>query len=123
MGIKTLAEFYALPEGAQRDWIARWEISAEKCGSCGRPRSECSDPKRRFYPQRQVCFATMEEQAARRRYHDLHEKAAFHDGTFTEWAEKASGEFPYHRDDGVTIWVADRDLNPDDDFLRVADPA
>ncbi len=51
----------------------------------------------------------------------MHEKRPFHDGTFptdpAAWAEKATREHPYHYRDGVSIYVAAEDLDPDDDFL------
>lgn len=119
-----MAEFEALPESERDLWVARWEIGAEKCGSCGRPRVECGDKHRRFYPQRRVCFATMEREAAEARYRRLHEgenRAGWHDGTFTSWAKNADADHPYHFMHGVTIWVADQDLAPDDDFLSEPD--
>lgn len=83
--------------------------------------SECSDPDRTWFPQRSICFATMETDAANARYDAKHEKRPFHDGTFPKdphkWAEKRSSRHPYHARDGVSIWVHDVDLSPDDDFL------
>lgn len=70
-----------------------------------------------FYPQRQVCHADMERAAAVWLYEHLHEDAPYHDGTFTSWAKKRSLSHPYRFDDGVTLWVADTDINPDDQFL------
>lgn len=52
-------------------------------------------------------------------YAQLHEGAPFHDGTFKSWAQKRSRTHPYHFSDGVTIWVAEEDLTPDDDFLSI----
>jgi hypothetical protein len=60
----------------------------------------------------------MERLAAQRRWVRLHDDKPYHDGSFDRWAEKPSAEFPYHRDDGVTIWVANLDVRPDDDFLK-----
>lgn len=63
----------------------------------------------------------MEKAAADARYAELHEKRAYHDGTFprdlSDWAEKRSAETPYHYLDGVTISVAPVDLAPHDHFL------
>lgn len=70
-----------------------------------------------WYPQRTICYAEMESQAANRKYDELHEAAPFHDGTFTEWAEKPSAATPYHFRDGVSVWVAPVDLSPGDKFL------
>lgn len=59
----------------------------------------------------------MERAAANRRYAALHEKRPFHDGTFKRWSENATPSTPYHYGDGVTIWAASHDVNPDDNFL------
>lgn len=49
----------------------------------------------------------------KRRWDAAHEtadgRAMWHDGSFQEWSEKWSERFPFHRDDGVTITVSDRD--------------
>lgn len=70
-----------------------------------------------WFPQRTVCHSEMERAAAERRYSKLHEALPYHDGTFTSWAKESSAAHPYHFHDGVTIWVAREDVNPDDDFL------
>jgi hypothetical protein len=59
----------------------------------------------------------MAKAAARRMYDELHKGKPFHDGTFTDWAEKFSTATPFHYLDGVEIWVSRQDLTPDDDFL------
>jgi len=59
----------------------------------------------------------MEHAAAERRYKKLHEALPFHDGTFESWAKEASRSHPYHFLDGVRIYVAPADVNPDDAFL------
>lgn len=59
----------------------------------------------------------MAREAAERRYDAVHEKEPFHDGTFSSWAKEPSGRHPFRHTDGVTIWIADRDLTPDDDFI------
>lgn len=58
----------------------------------------------------------MELAAANRAYDRVHEKAVFHDGTFTSWREKASKSHPYHYRDGITLSVGREDEHPDDDF-------
>jgi len=60
----------------------------------------------------------MERAAADRRYRALHEDRPYHDGTFGHWSKEPSLSAPYRFDDGVTIWVASTDVNPDDDFLK-----
>lgn len=98
------------------------EVEAEQCSHCGNPRSECSDHERTWYPQRLVCFASMERAAAQRRWDQLHDARPYHDGTFTSWAKESDPEHPYHYNDGVTIWVNDVDLSPDDEFLAEESP-
>lgn len=44
------------------------------------------------------------------------ESAAFHDGSFTNWAKVRSDEHPYPAGAGEVIGVADRDLAPWDHF-------
>lgn len=58
----------------------------------------------------------MEREAADRAYERIHEKRPFHDGTFKSWAEEASESHPYHFRDGVTVYVADEDQAPWDEF-------
>lgn len=70
-----------------------------------------------WYPQRRICYPTMARAAADHQYDALHEKAPFHNGTFTEWGAKWSKKTPYHYRDGVTLWVAADDLTPHDHFL------
>lgn len=55
--------------------------------------------------------------AAQRLYALQHEKRPFHDGSFERWAEKPSREYPFHYADGVTIYLAETDEYPEDDFL------
>lgn len=51
----------------------------------------------------------METEAARAQFERLHEKRPWHDGTFTDWAEKPSADHPYHFSHGIRIWVAETD--------------
>lgn len=74
-----------------------------------------------FYAQRIVCYAEMERSAAQHAYAALHEKAQWHDGTFTSWVESRSESHPYRYDDGVTIFVADADHDPADEFTSEVD--
>lgn len=101
-------------------WIAKWERDRDKCPQHGGPRSECSDPDQDWFPQRTVCRSRMNEEAAKRLYARLHEALPFHDGTFTQWAKDPSRDFPFHFNDGVTIWASSVDLSPDDTFLADA---
>lgn len=47
----------------------------------------------------------------------LHEDAPYHDGKEQIWQEKPSRLTPFHYRDGVTIYLAETDENPDDAFL------
>ena len=96
---------------------ARWAERQARCPHCGRDRAECSDPEKVWYPQREVCYATMESEAAKAKWAALHEARPWHDGQWRTWAEKRSDSHPYHRDHGLTIGVHDTDLRPDDKFL------
>ena len=117
---RTTAEFYQLPEDEQNLQVEAHTLEQGVCHQHGGPYDECSDPKRQWFPQRTVCHAAMEAAAANALYDELHEKAGYHDGTFSSWAEKRSKSHPYHYRAGVTIWVAQTDLDPTDKFLTRA---
>lgn len=85
--------------------------------SCGHPQHVCSDKSRQWFPQLEVCYPTMEQDAARERFRRLHEKRPWHDGTFTSWGEEQSADHPYRFDYGVTIWASREDLGHGGDFL------
>ncbi len=55
---------------------------------------------------------------AKRRWEELHEEKPYHDGTFSVWSEKATERTPFHFQDGVTVWLSQHDLTPDDNFLE-----
>lgn len=80
----------------------------------------CEDPERDWYPQLEVCYPTMARQQAQAKWARLHsdEESAWHDGTFTTWAKKPSAAHPFHRDHGVTIWVAGEELGLGGEFLQ-----
>lgn len=63
----------------------------------------------------------MERGALEWRYSQLHEDAPFHDGTHPEdlsaWSATRTKDTPYHYLEGANLWVAPRDLSPDDHFL------
>lgn len=79
--------------------------------------SECGDPEADWFPQRAVCYPTMQLEAIRRRYDQLHQDKPYHDGTFSWWTEEPSDATPFHYLDGVHLWVSREDLTPDDNFL------
>ena len=96
--------------------MALHALEAER-HDCGHPHSVCSDPDKDWFPQRTVCYPTMERMAAVARYERLHEDLPYHDGTFSSWRKKPDDEHPYHFQWGVSVWVAEKDWSPDDDFL------
>ena len=74
------------------------------CSSCGNLRSLCSRDDVEWFPQRLVCNATAARQLVERQFHAKHE------------GEKPTPE-DYHYTDGVSLWVSEMDLSPEDDFL------
>lgn len=54
---------------------------------------------------------------AERMYDELHKDRPWHDGTETVWAEKFSQMTPWHYRDGVSLYLAKTDENPEDRFL------
>lgn len=118
----TLAQFDALSPTERDYWIADWQLAREECSDCGRPIEECSDPKRKFYPYRRICYATMEKEAAVAALNDLRgEDAQFHNGAFTDWAKVRSASHPYPAGAGEAIGVADQDIAPWDKFTTERD--
>ncbi len=97
--------------------MAHYVKSKRRCSHCGSDPEECSDPKRAWYPQRTVCYATMASRAANEKYDEIHKDAPFHDGQFLRFEDKRSTTAPFHVREGVTIWAAPMDLSPDDKFL------
>lgn len=86
------------------------------CADHGGPLSECADDERVWYPRRHICYASMELAAADRRYRALHEEMSYHNGTFDDWAKKASKSHPYHFMDGVRLYVSETE-DTSEDFL------
>ncbi|MEQ7847717.1 hypothetical protein [Nocardioides kribbensis] len=116
----TTDQWYDLPQGEREFWIADWELDRAACAQCGGDPETCGDSTQSWFPQRSVCFTTMERAAAHARYQALHEELPFHDGTFTNWAEGRSALHPYRFDEGVNVWVAPVDMTPGDKFLTDA---
>lgn len=76
------------------------------CPRCGNLRSVCSDPEIGLYPQREMCYVTAAEEQTWRR---LREK----------YKDKGPEKTPLrpHPLDGMTVWMSQSDLTPDDDFV------
>jgi hypothetical protein len=111
----TTDAFYALPELEQAVQAELYEKDQHR-HSCGNDYEVCGDPEKDWFPQRAVCYAQMEQAAADWRY-DEEYGGRFHDGTFKKWSDTRSAETPFGHRDGVTIYVAETDLFPDDDWL------
>lgn len=89
------------------------------CPDCGGHRDDCATPAalNSSFPQRAICYRSMSREAAGRAYDRKHEDAPFHDGTFRRWSRDYSRGTPFHYRDGVAVWVAGEDVNPDDQFI------
>lgn len=83
----------------------------------GGPFDECPDDQRDWFPQRRICWPSAQLAAANRKYDELHKDRPYHDGSETVWSETPTVLTPFHYRDGVTIFLAATELNPDDDFL------
>ena len=83
---------------------ALYDDEQQRCPDCGQPREVCEQSATDYFPQRTVCWATAARAVARRKFEQLHENAH----------PDPAGYLPT---DGVTVWVSQRDLSPDDDFL------
>lgn len=94
-----------------------WEADQLVCGICGNLREDCADPNAARYPQRHKCYAKREQEAADRLYGEKHKDKPFTNRAETRWAEKPDPQTPFHFRDGVRIFVAPVDLDPDDHFL------
>lgn len=58
----------------------------------------------------------MEREAAAAAYEDLHSDRPYHDGTFQNWSDKRSRQYPYHATSGVKFGATSRDIAPWDKF-------
>ena len=72
------------------------------CTQCGSLRSVCSEPAA-LYPQRTVCYVTATALAVDRRTRDHH-------------GEPDRKSVHPHYTDGMSVWMSNHDLTPDDDF-------
>lgn len=96
----TPSQFAALPAEDRELMLAEDELV---CQSCGRLRSVCSDPSVKNYPQRSMCYVTAAEEVTWRRVRDKHK-------------DNTPGKDP-HPLDGMSIWMSEQDLTPDDRFV------
>lgn len=51
-------------------------------------------------------------------YDALHKDEPFHDGKEQSWSKTPDRIHRFHYRDGVTIYLAETDENPDDNFLQ-----
>lgn len=113
----TSEQFAALPEREQDLQLAEDALRDEACPECHGDLAECGDLERDWFPQRHICLRTAARKMAQRKYEALHKELPYHDGTFAQWSKEPTDATPFHFSDGVTVYVADSDINPDDDFL------
>lgn len=76
----------------------------EVCRDCGNLKAVCSDPTTLFYPQRSYCYASAGRDQTWRRTFKAYEHP------------KPDSESP-HITDGLSWWMSQHDLTPDDDFF------
>lgn len=74
------------------------------CSSCGFLRSVCSDPELGVYPQRSMCYVTAAETFTWRRVREKHKG-------------NEPGTKEMHPLDGMSVWMSEQDLTPDDNFV------
>lgn len=96
----TPTAWRALDEGDRDLLLAESEMV---CPSCGNLRSVCSAPDAQWYPQRTECYATAARELAVRRLRKKH--------------PGEPGPDAVHTLDGLSLWVSEHDLSPEDDFL------
>ena len=93
------------------------EMDDLTCPLCGGLREDCGDPDSPRFPQRHICY-TARDQAAADALFELKNKAKPYSSRNGQVrAEKVSEQTPFHFRAGVRVWIADRDVNPDDKFL------
>lgn len=103
--------------------MTRWEVKRDTCQFHGGPKSECADDDRDWFPQLTICQPSMQLEAAKARYAELHAEAPYHngrmvDGHFVDWSKERTENYPYHWADGASIWLAPTDLGLGGDFLE-----
>lgn len=96
----TPSQFDALPAEDRELMLAEDELVCERCGNL---RSVCGDPEIGLYPQRSMCYVTAAEAVTWRRLREKHKK-------------NEPGTAP-HPLDGLSVWMSEHDLTPDDHFV------
>lgn len=94
-------DFRALPDEQQQEMT---DYLTELCPSCGNLKSVCSDPAYRGFPQRTHCYASAGREQMWRR-------------TRKVFGHPAPDDPGPHITDGLTWWMSQHDLTPDDDFF------
>ncbi len=94
------SQFDALSPDDREIMLAEDELV---CSQCGNLRSVCANPEVGLYPQRSMCYFTAAEAVTWRRIHAKHE-------------DNKPGKAP-HPLDGMSVWMSDQDLTPEDDFV------
>lgn len=84
---------------------------------CGGALGECQDAEKAWYPQRLVCYKTLELISAQRKYAELHKALPYHDGSFEEWVAEPSASHPFKYDEAMRIWVSEVDYDPEGTWL------
>jgi len=74
------------------------------CGRCGNLRSVCSNEDIGLYPQRSMCYVSAGEEQTWRRVRAKHK-------------DNEPGTKKPHPLDGMSIWMSEQDLSPDDNFV------
>lgn len=59
----------------------------------------------------------MQLAAAMALYAQMHETRPYHSGDFKSWAKERSRDYPFRYDDGVSFYLSETEVNPDDDWL------
>lgn len=86
----------------EREFALR--VHDEVCPSCGNLRSVCSNPDVTWFPQRRICYSKAAQALTVRRVQARHER-------------NQPGTELLHPTDGMSVWMSDLDLTPDDDFV------
>ncbi|MBO9523915.1 MAG: hypothetical protein J7518_20465 [Nocardioidaceae bacterium] len=110
-----MADFLDSPDS--EFWIALWEREHTTCPVHHGPMNECPDDERDWYPQRRICWPSAQLAAAKRLFELMHKDKPYHDGKEQLWSETPSRATPFHFLDGHSLYLAETDENPDDDFL------